>query len=100
MRPGQAYTVEGGISYGITKTLDVGAIGYYQQKVTSDSDKSAADRDRVAGVGPEISAFFPSITLGVSIALRLRVPRRGQASGPHGHADDHQAVLALGSLSI
>jgi hypothetical protein len=65
--PGQAYTVEGGLSYGVTKTVDVGAIGYYQQQVTSDSGQLASERDRVAGVGPEISAFFPSITLGVSL---------------------------------
>ena len=66
--PGQAYTVEGGLSYGVTKTIDVGAIGYYQQKVTTDSGAYSNDiRDRVAGAGPEISAFFPTITLGVSL---------------------------------
>jgi hypothetical protein len=65
--PGQAYTVEGGLSYGLSKTVDVGAIGYYQQQVTSTSGTSAADRNMVAGIGPEISAFFPSVTLGVSL---------------------------------
>ena len=66
--PGQAYTVEGGLSYGVTKTVDVGAIGYYQQKVTEDSgNRASSTRDRVAGIGPEISAFFPSATLGVSL---------------------------------
>ena len=58
--PGQAYTVEGGLSYGVTKTVDVGAIGYYQQKVTEDSGSAASStRDRVAGVGPEISRVLP-----------------------------------------
>ena len=28
--PGQAYTLEWGVSYGVTKTIDVGAAGYYQ----------------------------------------------------------------------
>ena len=65
--PGEAYTVEGGLSYGVTKTVDVGAIGYYQQQVTTDSGQSVAARDRVAGAGPEISAFFPSMMLGVSV---------------------------------
>jgi hypothetical protein len=66
--PGQAYTVEGGLSYGVSKTVDVGAIGYYQQKVTKDSGIWAnSTRDRVAGIGPEVSAFFPSITMGVSL---------------------------------
>jgi hypothetical protein len=66
--PGQVYTVEGGLSYGVTKTVDVGAIGYYQQKVTEDSGSLASSaRDRVAGIGPEISMFFPSATFGVSL---------------------------------
>jgi hypothetical protein len=67
--PGQAYTVEGGISYGITKTLDVGAVGYYQQKVTGDSGPVDLQQphDRVAGAGPEISLFIPSATLGLSL---------------------------------
>jgi hypothetical protein len=51
----------------VTKTVDVGAIGYYQQQVTTDSGQSVAARDRVAGIGPEISAFFPSAMLGVSV---------------------------------
>ena len=65
--PGQVYTVEGGLSYGVMKTVDVGAIGYYQQQVTADSGSLDSLRKRVAGIGPEISAFFPSITLGVSL---------------------------------
>jgi hypothetical protein len=66
---GQAYTVEGGIGYGVTKTIDVGAIGYYQQKVTGDTgpELNQTPRNRVAGIGPEVSAFFPKIMLGVSL---------------------------------
>jgi hypothetical protein len=66
---GQAYTVEGGISYGVTKTIDVGAIGYYQQKVTGDSGpvENQTPRNRVAAVGPEVSVFFPEIMLGISL---------------------------------
>jgi hypothetical protein len=66
--PGQAYTVEGGIGYAVYKGIDVGAIGYYQQKVTGDKDSSSGSgRNRVAAVGPEINAFFPEIMLGVSV---------------------------------
>jgi hypothetical protein len=66
---GQAYTVEGGIGYAVTKTIDIGAIGYYQQKVTGDTgpEQNQTPRNRVAAVGPEISAFFPDITLGISL---------------------------------
>jgi len=66
--PGQAYTLEWGISYSITKTVDVGAAGYYQQQVTEDHGQGAtSDRDRVAGMGPEVSFFCPPCALGVSL---------------------------------
>ena len=65
--PGQVYTVEGGLSYGILKTVPIGPIGYYQQQVTADSGSPDSARNRVAGIGPEISAFFPSLTFGVSL---------------------------------
>ncbi len=64
--PGQAYTLEWGASYGVTKTVDVGAAGYYQQQVNPTSGSAWSDRNRVAAVGPEISAFFPKYMLGVS----------------------------------
>ncbi len=65
--PGQAYTLEWGVSRAVSKTVDVGVAGYYQQKVTEDSgDGSSSLRDRVAGVGPEVSVFYPRVTLGWS----------------------------------
>jgi hypothetical protein len=85
---GQAYTVEGGLSYGVTKTVDVGAIGYYQQKVTSDSNSTAAARDRVAGVGPEISAFFPKATLGLSLRYAYEFMAENRLEG-------HTATLTI-----
>lgn len=66
--PGQAYTLEGGLSYGVSKTVDVGAIGYYQRLMTKDrGDHPRGAYDQVAGIGPEVSAFFPKIMLGVSL---------------------------------
>jgi hypothetical protein len=66
--PGQAYTVEGGASYTLNKTLDLGIIGYYQQKVTEDSGPGASPlRDRVAGIGPEVGMFYPKHMLGWSL---------------------------------
>ena len=65
---GEVYTVEGGIGYGLSKTVNLGAIGYYQEQVTHDTGSSASNaRDRVAGIGPEINAFFPKVMLGVSL---------------------------------
>jgi hypothetical protein len=66
--PGQAYTLEWGLSRNLVKVLDVGAVGYYQQQVTEDGGKGASSqRDRVAAVGPEVGGFFPSLMLGVSL---------------------------------
>jgi hypothetical protein len=66
--PGQAYTLEYGLSYAVAKTVDVGLIGYYQQQVTEDGGPGATNaRDRVSGVGPEVSVFYPKHTLGWSI---------------------------------
>ena len=65
--PGQAYTLEWGASKTLFKTLDVGAIGYYQQQVTTDSGAgSTGNRDRVAGAGGEVSVVFPKAMLFIS----------------------------------
>ena len=66
--PGQAYTLEYGASYAVAKTVDVGAAGYYQQKVTEDrGPNTSSARDRVAGIGPEVSVFYPKFMLGWSL---------------------------------
>jgi hypothetical protein len=66
--PGDAYTVEGGIGYAATAPIEIGAIGYYQQQVNGDRGiNNPAPRDRVAGIGPEVNAFFPKMMLGISL---------------------------------
>ena len=66
--PGQVYTVEGGIGYGVSKIVTLGAVGYYQQQTTiSTGGNSSRERGRVAAIGPEIATFFPSAMLGVSL---------------------------------
>ena len=35
--PGQAYTLEWGVSKTVMKVVDLGAVGYYQQQVTTNS---------------------------------------------------------------
>jgi len=65
--PGQAYTLEWGLSRTLAPNIELGAIGYYQQQVTSDTRQPASARDRVAGVGPEVSVFYPRFSLGWSL---------------------------------
>jgi hypothetical protein len=66
--PGQVYTLEGGIGYALSHIVTVGASGYYQQQTTVNTGSGANPAlGWVSGIGPEISTFFPSATLGVSL---------------------------------
>jgi hypothetical protein len=68
-RPGQILTMEWGLSKSLTKTIDVGLIGYYQQQTTDDSGANVTKlHAHVVGVGPEISAVCTK--LGVIASLR------------------------------
>ncbi len=70
-RPGNAWTIEGGISRALSKTVDLGVVGYYQMQTSaSGGDPTGylgANRDKVAAIGPEIGVFYPSYTLGWSL---------------------------------
>jgi len=67
--PGQAYTLEWGVGYGVSKTFEAGLVGYYQQQVTTDDGSGSTDnRDRVAAVGPEVNLLCTR--LGVNTSIR------------------------------
>lgn len=58
--PGQVYTLEFGLGKSLSKTLDVGVIGYWQQQTTQDSGPTATSaHDRKIGLGAEISGVCP-----------------------------------------
>ncbi len=65
--PGQAYTLEWGVSRTLCTNYEVGVVGYYQQQVTSDTHQPARERDRVAAVGPEVSTFCSHLGLNASL---------------------------------
>ena len=66
--PGQIWTLEWGLSKSVTKTIELGVIGYYQLQTTEDSGTHASsNRDQVIGVGPEIVAFCPKLGLFTSL---------------------------------
>lgn len=80
--PGQAYTLEWGVSKTVCKFADLGVVGYYQQQVTTDSGVGASqERDRVAAVGPEISLAFPETMLFVSFRYLYEFMAEGRAQG-------------------
>ncbi len=81
--PGQVYTLEAGLSKTVSKGLDMGVIGYYQQQVTEDSGPRAwGTLDLKIGVGPEISGFCPK--LGMFASLRYAY-EFGAKERPEGH---------------
>jgi len=67
-RPGQAWTLEWGVSKTLCKVVDCGVVGYYQQRVTASAgpQPGAFPYSRVAAVGPEVSVAIPSWMLSVS----------------------------------
>lgn len=67
--PGQAYTLEWGASYAVSKAVDVGLVGYWQLQTTKDCGSGASsNRDQVVGIGPEVSAMCPK--MGIIFSLR------------------------------
>lgn len=80
--PGNAYTLEWGISKQLPKTFLVGIAGYYQQKVTTDLGWDALPyHDHVAAAGPEISAVIPKINVSVSLRYLYEFMAQDRAQG-------------------
>ena len=79
--PGDAYTLEWGVSKGVCKEVDLGMVGYYQQQVTANSGSPASSRNRVAAVGPEVSVAFPKQMFFVSLRYNYEFMAENRAQG-------------------
>ncbi|MGO8676841.1 MAG: transporter [Limisphaerales bacterium] len=91
---GQAYTLEWGLGRTILQNIDAGLAGYYQQKVTSDT--GGPPRDRVAGIGPEISTSWPKYALGVSLRYAYEFMAEGGTATPaDGRLEGHTVTLTV-----
>ena len=77
--PGDAYTLEWGVSKGVCKEADLGVVGYYQQQVTGNSNKMPLNR--VAAIGPEVSAMFPKQMFFVSLRYNYEFMAESRAQG-------------------
>ena len=82
--PGDVWTLEYGVARTFNKTIDVGVAGYYVLQTTKDRGEGARNptRDQVFGVGPEVSIFWPKITLFTSLRYVYEVDARNR---PEGH---------------
>ena len=82
---GDAFTLEWGVSKTLQKVIDVGAVGYYQQKVNDDTGPAGspylAPQDRVAAAGPEISVAFPKQMFFVSCRYLYEFIAENRAQG-------------------
>jgi hypothetical protein len=76
---GDAYTLEWGVSKTVAKVVDLGAVGYYQQQVTGNSNRLPLNR--VAAVGPEVNVVFPNQMLFVSLRYNYEFMAESRAQG-------------------
>ncbi len=87
--PGNTYTLEWGISKNLTKTIEFGLAGYYQQQTTQDDGAGASTvQDHVIAAGPEISMVCPKLMLFTSIRYLKELEARDRPQG-------HTVVLTL-----
>ena len=76
---GEAYTLEWGVSKTVAKVVDLGAVGYYQQQVTGNSNGQPLNR--VAAVGPEMGVAFPKQMFFVSVRYNYEFMADSRAQG-------------------
>lgn len=80
--PGMAYTLEWGISYAVSKNIEAGLVGYYQQQIDSDTGSGASDeKDNVVAIGPELSMFCPKLGLFASVRYNYEIASENRFQG-------------------
>ena len=86
--PGDAWTLEWGISKKVMKTLDCGIVGYYQQRVTGSTGSSLMGTgddlfpySRVAAVGPEVNVMIPKLMAFASLRYNYEFMAENRVQG-------------------
>jgi hypothetical protein len=81
--PGQVYTLEWGLSYGLRPTIDVGLVGYYQGQTTKDrgQDATSTHRAQVVALGPEAVLLCPKLGLFTSLRYNYEVLAENRLQG-------------------
>ena len=83
--PGQAYTVEGGISYGVYQDDRCRRVGYYQQQVTRDTGPALCSESATAwrASARKSARSIPKHMLGVSLRYAYEFwPKTGCRATP------------------
>jgi len=79
--PGQVWTLEAGLSYAVSKTVDVGVAGYYQQQITDNDPKGDSTKGKVLAIGPEIVMLCPKLGIFTSIRYNYEVLSEARLQG-------------------
>ena len=84
--PGQAWTLEWGVSKSVLKTLELGVVGYYQQRITASTGNQPLAAEffpysRAAAVGPEVNLFIPCAKLFVSLRYNYEFMADNRSQG-------------------
>jgi len=80
--PGNMYSLEWGLGRTVTKGVDVGLVGYWQQEITQDSGPRAAQAlSHVVGIGPEISVMWEKLGLISSLRYEYEVDAKDRPQG-------------------
>lgn len=80
--PGHTYTLEWGVGKSLTKSLELGLVGYYQQQTTTDDGAGASDlKDHVVGIGPEVSLFCPKLGVFTSVRYLQEIAVKDRPEG-------------------
>ncbi len=69
LTPGQVWTLEWGLAKSLSKTVDLGFVGYAQlQRTENRTTNIPAPKERAIGMGPELTFVIPN--LGVNTSVR------------------------------
>jgi len=85
--PGNTWTLEWGLGKSVTKTVELGVVGYYQAQMTEDDPDSGA-KDHVVAIGPEISTFCPKLGMFASLRYLHEFAAKDRSEG-------HNIMLTL-----
>jgi hypothetical protein len=82
LTPGQYWTLEWGVGKSLTKTVEVGATGYFQAQTTlSSSQGASSEKAHTVGIGPEITLVCPKLALSTSIRYIREISVHNQPEG-------------------
>lgn len=79
--PGQYWTLEWGIGKSLTKTVEIGATGFFQAQTTKASNLPASVKDHTAGIGPELNLVCPKLGLSTSIRYVREIGAHNRPEG-------------------